>query len=179
MAAWTVVASTCARFPATMPPPCRRWGRTCARPGCGALIHARSYRRRDVCFRRSLRHLNSRMACQPALCAALDCGGVLGRQRDRRPAGRGPYSAGDACLPALGAWLPDHPSRSVETSQARLASDPHEAELIERAKLGNAQAFQALYDKHKRRVYSLCLRLTAYTAEAEDLTQEAFLQLYR
>src|SRR6202011_1936929 len=32
---------------------------------------------------------------------------------------------------------------------------------------------------HKRRVYSLCLRMTANTAEAEDLTQEAFLQLFR
>jgi RNA polymerase sigma-70 factor, ECF subfamily len=54
-----------------------------------------------------------------------------------------------------------------------------EAEAIERAKLGDAEAFQSLYDKHKRRVYSLCLRMTANTAEAEDLTQEAFLQLYR
>src|SRR5712675_1022283 len=54
-----------------------------------------------------------------------------------------------------------------------------EAEAIERAKLGDAEAFQVLYDKHKRRVYSLCLRMTANTAEAEDLTQEAFLQLYR
>ncbi len=61
----------------------------------------------------------------------------------------------------------------------RQGNDSNEAELIERAKLGDAQAFQALYDKHKRRVYSLCLRMTANTAEAEDLTQEAFLQLYR
>jgi len=52
-----------------------------------------------------------------------------------------------------------------------------ESEAIERAKLGDAEAFQALFDKHKRRVYSLCLRMTANTAEAEDLTQEAFLQL--
>jgi RNA polymerase sigma-70 factor (ECF subfamily) len=61
----------------------------------------------------------------------------------------------------------------------RLSNDSNEAELIEKAKIGDAQAFQALYDKHKRRVYSLCLRMTANTAEAEDLTQEAFLQLYR
>jgi RNA polymerase sigma-70 factor, ECF subfamily len=54
-----------------------------------------------------------------------------------------------------------------------------EAEAIERAKSGDAAAFQSLYDRHKRRVYSLCLRMTANTAEAEDLTQEAFLQLYR
>ena len=58
-------------------------------------------------------------------------------------------------------------------------TETSEAELIERAKLGDAEAFQALYDKHKRRVYSLCLRMTANTAEAEDLAQEAFLQLYR
>jgi len=54
-----------------------------------------------------------------------------------------------------------------------------EAEAIERAKQGDGEAFQALYEKHKRRVYSLCLRMTANTAEAEDLTQEAFLQLFR
>ncbi len=65
------------------------------------------------------------------------------------------------------------------TEIKRQGPDPNEAQLIERAKQGDAQAFQALYDKHKRRVYSLCLRMTANTAEAEDLTQEAFLQLYR
>jgi RNA polymerase sigma-70 factor (ECF subfamily) len=63
--------------------------------------------------------------------------------------------------------------------EQRKASDPNEADLIERAKQGDAWAFQALYDKHKRRVYSLCLRMTSNTAEAEDLAQEAFLQLYR
>jgi RNA polymerase sigma-70 factor (ECF subfamily) len=61
----------------------------------------------------------------------------------------------------------------------RQGNDFNEADAIERAKQGDAQAFQVLYDKHKRRVYSLCLRMTANTAEAEDLTQEAFLQLYR
>jgi len=54
-----------------------------------------------------------------------------------------------------------------------------EAEAIERAKQGDAEAFQVLYDMHRRRVYSLCLRMTTNTAEAEDLTQEAFLQLFR
>ena len=54
-----------------------------------------------------------------------------------------------------------------------------EAEAIERAKLGDEEAFEALYRLHKRRVYSLCLRMTANTATAEDLTQEAFLQLFR
>ena len=54
-----------------------------------------------------------------------------------------------------------------------------EVEAIERAKQGDAEAFEVLYNLHKRRVYSLCLRMTANTAAAEDLTQEAFLQLFR
>jgi RNA polymerase sigma-70 factor (ECF subfamily) len=54
-----------------------------------------------------------------------------------------------------------------------------EADAIERAKQGDAEAFQTLYDLHRRRVFSLCLRMTSNTAAAEDLTQEAFLQLFR
>jgi RNA polymerase sigma-70 factor (ECF subfamily) len=64
-------------------------------------------------------------------------------------------------------------------ARQRQGSDFNEVEAIERARQGDAEAFQALYDRHKRRVYSLCLRMTANVAEAEDLTQEAFLQLYR
>jgi RNA polymerase sigma-70 factor (ECF subfamily) len=51
--------------------------------------------------------------------------------------------------------------------------------LIARAQRGDEEAFAALFEAHKRRVYSLCLRMTSNTAEAEDLTQEAFLQLFR
>lgn len=54
-----------------------------------------------------------------------------------------------------------------------------EQEAIARAKLGDAESFEALYGHHKRRAYSLCLRMTGNAAEAEDLTQEAFLQVYR
>jgi RNA polymerase sigma-70 factor (ECF subfamily) len=63
----------------------------------------------------------------------------------------------------------------------RRATNPgfNEAEAIEKAKAGDGIAFENLYGLHKRRVYSLCLRMTGNTAEAEDLTQEAFLQLYR
>src|ERR1700691_5028363 len=54
-----------------------------------------------------------------------------------------------------------------------------EAEAIRLAQQGNAEAFERLYQLHSRRVYSLCLRVVSNTAEAEDLTQEAFLQLFR
>lgn len=59
-------------------------------------------------------------------------------------------------------------------------SRPNEqSQVITRAQAGDEQAFAVLYEQHKRRVYSLCLRMTGDTAEAEDLTQEAFLQLFR
>ncbi len=54
-----------------------------------------------------------------------------------------------------------------------------EPELIRLAQQGDAAAFEGLYQLHNRRVYSLCLRMVGNTAEAEDLTQEAFLQLFR
>jgi RNA polymerase sigma-70 factor, ECF subfamily len=54
-----------------------------------------------------------------------------------------------------------------------------ESEAIRLAQAGNSAAFERLYRLHNRRVYSLCLRMVGNTAEAEDLTQEAFLQLFR
>jgi RNA polymerase sigma-70 factor (ECF subfamily) len=41
------------------------------------------------------------------------------------------------------------------------------------------QAFEELYQRHNRRVYSLCLRMTQNVSEAEDLAQEVFIQLFR
>ncbi len=54
-----------------------------------------------------------------------------------------------------------------------------EAEALARAQAGDHHAFALLYSLHKRRIYSLCLRMVGNIAEAEDLTQEAFLQLHR
>ena len=50
---------------------------------------------------------------------------------------------------------------------------------IERAQRGDGDAFERLYQLHKSRVYSLCLRMLGNPVEAEDLAQEAFLQLFR
>lgn len=58
-------------------------------------------------------------------------------------------------------------------------SELPESDAIRLAQQGDAAAFERLYRLHSRRVYSLCLRMVGNTAEAEDLTQEAFLQLFR
>lgn len=54
-----------------------------------------------------------------------------------------------------------------------------EAEVVDKAKLGDGLCFAALYAQHKRRVFSLCLRMTGDHSQAEDLTQEVFIQLFR
>jgi RNA polymerase sigma-70 factor (ECF subfamily) len=61
-----------------------------------------------------------------------------------------------------------------------IASDKlSEAEAIQRARNGDRAAFEYLYRLHSRRVYAVCLRMVGNTTEAEDLTQEAFLLLFR
>src|SRR3954451_3005490 len=50
---------------------------------------------------------------------------------------------------------------------------------IEQLKGGNVYAFEALYHQYKQTVYALCLRNTHNVADAEDLTQEVFLQVHR
>jgi len=51
--------------------------------------------------------------------------------------------------------------------------------LAQKAAEGDMKAFEQLYERHNRRVYSLCLRMTQNVSEAEDLAQEVFIQLFR
>ncbi len=51
--------------------------------------------------------------------------------------------------------------------------------LAQKAAVGDMGAFELLYQRHSRRVYSLCLRMTGNVSEAEDLAQEVFIQLFR
>jgi RNA polymerase sigma-70 factor (ECF subfamily) len=67
----------------------------------------------------------------------------------------------------------------LSTDKTTASKAASETQQIARAQQGDEAAFEALFNAHKRRVYSLCLRMTGNTAEAEDLTQEAFLQLFR
>jgi RNA polymerase sigma-70 factor (ECF subfamily) len=51
--------------------------------------------------------------------------------------------------------------------------------LVARAQAGDGEAFATLFEQHKKRVYSLCLLMTGDVADAEDLTQDAFIQVFR
>ena len=41
------------------------------------------------------------------------------------------------------------------------------------------EAFEEIYHLHHKRVYSLCFRMLQNAADAEDLTQQVFIQLFR
>ena len=73
----------------------------------------------------------------------------------------------------------NRPSDPNASNAAQPVKVPSEAEAIRRAQAGDAAAFELLYQLHGRRVYALCLRMVSNPSDAEDLMQEAFLQLFR
>ncbi|MGA3343368.1 MAG: RNA polymerase sigma factor [Terracidiphilus sp.] len=77
-------------------------------------------------------------------------------------------------------------TRRKRASSLEVASPPPaslsalcETQLLAQAKAGDQLAFAQLYALHKKRIYSLCMRMVGNRTEAEDLTQETFLQLHR
>jgi RNA polymerase sigma-70 factor (ECF subfamily) len=59
-----------------------------------------------------------------------------------------------------------------------MANSPAQMHLIRSAQAGDSEAFSSLYETHRRKVYSICLRITGEPSEAEDCAQEAFLQCF-
>jgi RNA polymerase sigma-70 factor (ECF subfamily) len=67
----------------------------------------------------------------------------------------------------------------VNSDSATTGTVPLGSDLIKLAQQGDSDAFATLFHSHKARIYSVCLRMTNNVAEAEDLTQDAFLQVFR
>jgi RNA polymerase sigma-70 factor, ECF subfamily len=74
------------------------------------------------------------------------------------------------------AYITNTLTMPVTVERIEPASD---MELARAAAAGDSAAFERLYEQHHRRVYSLCLRMLADSSQAEDLSQEVFLQLYK
>ena len=64
-------------------------------------------------------------------------------------------------------WRATNGARDLDHALAREAAN------------GVMTSLGALYERHSKRVYALCLRMTGNPAEAEDLTHEVFLQVLR
>jgi RNA polymerase sigma-70 factor (ECF subfamily) len=76
-------------------------------------------------------------------------------------------------LPQVGLVAP------TEMGTARVDAETPDIDLCAMATAGNMAAFELLYVRYHRRTYSLALRMTGSQTEAEDLTQEVFIQLFR
>lgn len=67
----------------------------------------------------------------------------------------------------------------MNTPMPQEVGDLPESEAIRLAQKGDPGGFERVYRLHRRRVYGLCLRMAGTWADADDLTQEVFLQLFR
>jgi RNA polymerase sigma-70 factor (ECF subfamily) len=93
-----------------------------------------------------------------------------------------PHSAAIEQEAAFGVELASPVSVIAPVGEAAFApvdTKTPDLELCQRAAAGDLVAFEMVYEKYHRRTYSLCLRMTANQTEAEDLTQEVFIQLFR
>jgi RNA polymerase sigma-70 factor (ECF subfamily) len=73
------------------------------------------------------------------------------------------------------ARLPDIRSNRKAGIQAKCSPD----NVLAKAQAGDSDAFSKLYQQHRKRVFSICMRMVHDFSTAEDLTQETFLQLHR
>ncbi|HEV2799067.1 MAG TPA: sigma-70 family RNA polymerase sigma factor, partial [Pyrinomonadaceae bacterium] len=76
-------------------------------------------------------------------------------------------------------WQTSEAASAKTTADEKAPTPMTDHALAQQAAGGDLRAFEELYERHNRRVYSLCLRMTQNAAEAEDLAQEAFIQLFR
>ncbi|MBX3291119.1 MAG: RNA polymerase sigma factor [Acidobacteria bacterium] len=67
----------------------------------------------------------------------------------------------------------------IAAAESAISSETPDIDLCRLAAAGSLAAFEVIYQRYHRRTYSLCLRMTANQTEAEDLTQEVFIQLFR
>ena len=70
-------------------------------------------------------------------------------------------------------------SQAVAPPREVAPERPSDFALAQRAGQGDLEAFEELFRRHRRLVYGLCLRMTQDMAEAEDVTQEVFVLLFR
>src|SRR5947208_16792457 len=66
-----------------------------------------------------------------------------------------------------------------ERSLSRLEENAFTNVLVRRCIAGDASAWEELVKQQNRRIYNICYRFTGSASDAEDLTQEVFIRLYR
>ena len=116
--------------------------------------------------------------------------GVAGAAQPGQPAATAPWDAQrtEKGAPPVPAVFPRALHEAGESAPAAAADAARTAAIAEQARCaalaasclqGNTQAWELLVRSQQRRVYGLCYRFTGSASDAEDLTQETFLKVYR
>ena len=71
------------------------------------------------------------------------------------------------------------PAKPAPPTSSMRCERPREAEIVRRVREGDPTVFEYLYRAHSKRVFAVCLGIVGDPTEAEDLTQEVFLLLFR
>ena len=66
----------------------------------------------------------------------------------------------------------------MSVAEVEKPQGPSDFDLAKRSAEGDTKAFEELYHRHFRRVFALCLRMMGNPTEAEDMTQDVFVQLF-
>jgi RNA polymerase sigma-70 factor (ECF subfamily) len=67
----------------------------------------------------------------------------------------------------------------LNVSRGRILTDSLDQPLVSRCLDGDEAAWEELVRQHTRQVYGLCFRFTNSAQEAQDLTQEVFLRVFK
>ncbi|MFV0387780.1 MAG: RNA polymerase sigma factor [Pyrinomonadaceae bacterium] len=81
--------------------------------------------------------------------------------------------------PVIQNTLEETKAKRVTKTDAIDVSQMDDYSLAQASSKGNMVAFEEVYNRHHRRVYAICLRMLKNSNEAEDLTQDVFIQLHR
>lgn len=60
-----------------------------------------------------------------------------------------------------------------------LENMPVTEQIVVRCRKGDVRAFRELYEAYSKAMYNICLRMTGHAADAEDVLQEAFVQVFK
>ena len=52
-------------------------------------------------------------------------------------------------------------------------------QIVVRCRKGDVRAFHELYEAYSKAMYNICLRMTGHSSDAEDVLQEAFVQVFK
>lgn len=83
-----------------------------------------------------------------------------------------------ACSAAMGLTATASPEHKV-SGENRLDDAQVVALLVRRCVAGDAAAWEEIVQKFNRRIYNICYRFAGSGDDAEDLTQEVFIKIYR